>query len=133
MIGRLIVTRLVRVVKNETLVLGSGVLALIAAVIMAASPSGGLAGFGAVLIGLGFAAIYPTTLAIVGEAFPALSGTAFSAIFVIGLAGGMTAPWLTGKVAMASSLRQGFFIPVVCCAMIIILQLVIMRLLKHRT
>jgi len=132
MIGRLIVTRLVRVVKNEILVLGSGVLALIAAVIMAASPSGALAGFGAVLIGLGFAAIYPTTLAIVGETFPSLSGTAFSVIFVIGLAGGMTAPWLTGKVAMASSLRQGFFIPVVCCAMIVILQLVIMRLLKRR-
>ena len=132
MIGRLIVTRLVRIVKNEALVLGSGVLALIAAVIMAASPSGALAGFGAVLIGLGFAAIYPTTLAIVGETFPSLSGTAFSVIFVIGLAGGMTAPWLTGKVAMASSLRQGFFIPVVCCAMIVILQVVIMRLLKRR-
>ena len=132
MVGRLIVTRLVRAVKNEILVLGSAILALIAAIIMAASPSGALAGFGAVLIGLGFAAIYPTTLAIVGEAFPALSGTAFSVIFVIGLTGGMTAPWLTGKVAMASSLRQGFFIPVVCCAMIVIIQLVIMRLLKRR-
>jgi len=132
MIGRLIIIRLVRVVKNEILILGSAILALIAAVIMAASPSGALAGFGAVLIGLGFAAIYPTTLAIVGEAFPALSGTAFSVIFVIGLAGGMTAPWLTGKVAMASSLRQGFFIPVVCCAMIIIIQLVIMRLKRPK-
>ncbi len=132
MIGRLIVIRLVRVVRNETLILGSAILALIAAVIMVASPSGGLAGFGAVLIGLGFAAIYPTTLAIVGEAFPGLSGTAFSVIFVIGLAGGMTAPWLTGKVAMASSLRQGFFIPVVCCAMIVLLQLVIMQVLKRR-
>lgn len=131
MIGRLIVTRLVRAVKNEALVLGSAILALIAAIIMASSPSGALAGFGAVLIGLGFAAVYPTTLAIVGEAFPALSGTAFSVIFVIGLAGGMIAPWLTGKVAMASSLRQGFFIPVVCCAMIVLIQLVIMRLLKQ--
>jgi len=133
MVGRLIVTKLVRAVKNEVLVFGSAILALIAAVIMAGAPSGALAGLGAVMIGLGFAAIYPTTLAIVGEAFPALSGTAFSVIFVIGLAGGMTAPWLTGKVAMASSLRQGFFIPVVCCAMIVILQLVIMRLLKRRT
>jgi fucose permease len=132
MMGRLIVIRLVRAVKNETLILGSALLSLVAAVILAASPTGGLAALGAVLIGLGFAAIYPTTLAIIGGAFPALSGTAFSVIFVIGLAGGMTAPWLTGKVAMASSLRHGFFIPVFSCAMIVILQLVIMRLLKTR-
>jgi FHS family glucose/mannose:H+ symporter-like MFS transporter len=132
MAGRLIVTRLVRFIRNEILVLGSAVVALSAAVIMAASPSGGLAALGAVLIGLGFAAIYPTTLAIVGEAFPALSGTAFSVVFVIGLAGGMTAPWLTGKVAAASSLRQGFYIPVVCSAMIIMLQVAIMRLLRAR-
>jgi FHS family glucose/mannose:H+ symporter-like MFS transporter len=132
MIGRLIVIRLVRAVKNETLILGSALLALAASVIMAASPTGGLAALGAGLIGLGFAAIYPTTLAIIGGAFPAFSGTAFSVVFVIGLAGGMTAPWLTGKVAMASSLRHGFFVPVVCCAMIVILQLVITRLLKAR-
>jgi fucose permease len=132
MMGRLIVIRLVRAVKNETLILGSALLSLVAAVILAASPTGGLAALGAVLIGLGFAAIYPTTLAIIGGAFPALSGTAFSVIFVIGLAGGMTAPWLTGKVALASSLRHGFFIPVFSCAMIVILQLVIMRLLKTR-
>ncbi len=132
MIGRLISTRLVRVVKNETLILASAILSLIAAVIMVSSPSGGLASLGAVLIGLGFAAIYPTTLAIVGEAFPSFSGTAFSVVFVIGLAGGMTAPWLTGKIAMASSLRHGFFIPVFSCAMIVLLQLVVMRLLKRR-
>ena len=131
MIGRLIITRLVRVARNEILILGSAILSLCAAVVIAVAPSGGVAGFGAVLIGLGFAAIYPTTLAIVGEAFPAFSGTAFSVVFVIGLAGGMTAPWLTGKVAMASNLRHGFFIPVVCCAMIVIIQLVIMRLLKR--
>lgn len=132
MIGRLISTRLVRVVKNETLILASAILSLIAAVIMVSSPSGGLASLGAVLIGLGFAAIYPTTLAIVGEAFPSFSGTAFSVVFVIGLAGGMTAPWLTGKIAMASSLRLGFFIPVFSCAMIVLLQLVIIRTLKAR-
>lgn len=132
MIGRLISTRLVRVVKNETLILASAILSLIAAVIMVSSPSGGLASLGAVLIGLGFAAIYPTTLAIVGEAFPSFSGTAFSVVFVIGLAGGMTAPWLTGKIAMASSLRHGFFIPVFSCAMIVILQLAIIRSLKRQ-
>jgi len=132
MIGRLIVTRLVRLVKNETLILGSAILSFLAAVIMVSAASGGMASLGAVLIGLGFAAVYPTTLAVVGEAFPAFSGTAFGVVFVIGLAGGMTAPWLAGKVAMASSLRHGFFIPVFNCAMIVILQLAIIRSLRRQ-
>jgi fucose permease len=85
-----------------------------------------------VLIGLGFAAIYPTTLAVAGGAFPAFSGTAFSVIFVVALVGGMTAPWLVGKIAAGAGLRQGLIIPVVNCAMIIVLQLAIMRLERVR-
>ena len=131
MIGRLIVSRkLVKVLKNETLVLVSAVLALAATALVAAAPSGPLAALGVVLTGLGFAAIFPTTLAVAGEAFSELTGTAFSIIFMIALAGGMTAPWLTGKVAEASGLRTGLFIPVAGCVMIILLQLMIIRKIK---
>jgi len=63
------------------------------------APSGALAAFAAVLIGLGFAAIYPTTLAVVGESFPAFSGTAFSVVIALGLCGGMISPWLAGTIA----------------------------------
>lgn len=132
MAGRLASTRLVRIVKNEILVLASAVTALLAAIIVFAAPSGLLASLGAVLLGLGFAAIYPTTLAIAGGAFPSFSGTAFSVIFMIALVGGMTAPWLAGKIAAASTIRSGLIIPIVCCLMIVILQLAIIRLLKAR-
>jgi fucose permease len=130
MTGRLASSRIVKIMKNEKLVLGSAILSFVAAVLIVASPSKILVSLGAVLIGLGFAAIYPTTLAVVGETFPAFSGTAFSVVFVIALCGGMTAPWLAGKIAQASSLRQGLFIPVLNCSMIIILQMIIMRVLK---
>jgi len=131
MLGRLIISRrLVRVLKNETLVLASAVLALAATALVVAAPTGPLAALGIVLTGLGFAAIFPTTLAIAGEAFSDLTGTAFSVIFMIALAGGMTAPWLTGKVANASGLRTGLLIPVVSCVMIILIQLLIMRVIK---
>jgi FHS family glucose/mannose:H+ symporter-like MFS transporter len=133
MVGRLLVSlKLVKIMKNETLILASALLSLAAALLIFLSPSGPLAALGIVLIGLGFAAIYPTTLAVAGEAFPAFSGTAFSVIFVVALVGGMTAPWLVGKIAAASSLRRGLIIPVINCAMIICLQLVIMRLEKVR-
>jgi fucose permease len=126
MTGRLIVSRkLVRIWKNETLILSSAVLALAGTSVVAAAPSGILASVGAVLTGLGFAAIFPTTLAIAGEAFSDLTGTAFSVMFMVALAGGMTAPWLAGRVANASGLRTGLIIPVISCAMIILLIMII--------
>jgi FHS family glucose/mannose:H+ symporter-like MFS transporter len=133
MLGRLIVSRrLVKVLKNETLVLASAVLALAATGLVVAASSGPLAALGVILTGLGFAAIFPTTLAIAGEAFSELTGTAFSVIFMIALSGGMIAPWLTGKVAQGSSLRSGLLIPVVSCLMIILIQLMIMRTQRRR-
>ncbi len=127
MAGRLLSARLVRRVPKATLIGSSAALALAAAVILALSPSGALAAAGAVLIGLGFAAIYPTTLAIVGESFAALSGTAFSLVIAVGLVGGMLAPWLAGQIAQASSLRHGLLLAVFDCAMIIVLAFVIAR------
>ena len=127
MAGRLVSSRIVRRVGNERLILGSAVLALCGAALMAFAPSGGAAAVGAVATGLGFAAIYPTTLAVVGGRFAAFTGTAFSLVIAVGLAGGMLAPWLAGKIAEASSLRQGLFIPVFNCAMIVVLTLLVAR------
>jgi fucose permease len=122
MSGRLLSSRLVRAVRGETIILGSAALALCAAALMAFAPSGAAAAVGAVVLGLGFAAIYPTTLAIVGERFAAFTGTAFSVVIAVGLVGGMLAPWLAGKIAEASSLRRGLIIPVFNCAMIVVLS-----------
>ena len=131
MSGRLVASRLIRRVRNETLILASAALALAAAVLMALAPSGAAAAAGALLIGLGFAAIYPTTLAVVGGRFAALSGTAFSVAIAVGLAGGMLSPWLAGRIAEASSLRQGLAIPIVNCAMIIVLTILVGRELRR--
>jgi len=132
MSGRLLSSRIVRAVRSETLILGSAALALCAAVLMALSPSGNVAAVGAVVIGLGFAAIYPTTLAIVGEKFTKMTGTAFSVVIAVGLVGGMLAPWLAGKIAEASSLRQGLLIPVINCAMIVVLSVLVGREMKKQ-
>ncbi len=131
--GRLASSKVVKVLRNEILVLLSAVVSLIAALLIVASPSSLLASVGSIGIGLGFAAIFPTTLAVVGEAFPRFSGTAFSVVFVVALMGGMTSPWLTGKIAHAYSLKQGMFIPVFNCSMIIVLQIVILRMLRKRS
>lgn len=132
MAGRLASARFVKAVRNETLVvLGAG-LALLAALVLALAPSGALAIAGAVLLGLGFSAIYPTTLAIVGENFASFTGTAFSFVISVGLAGGMLSPWLVGRIAQASSIRSGLFVPVFNCAMILVLLALITKTLKAR-
>jgi fucose permease len=132
MAGRLVSSRIVRAAGNEALILGSAVLALAAALLMALAPSGAAAAVGAVVIGAGFAAIYPTTLAIVGTRFAAFTGTAFSVVIAVGLAGGMLAPWLAGRIAEASSLRRGLIIPVVDCAMIALLIAIAGRVTRKR-
>ncbi len=130
--GRLVSSRLVKVWKNQNIVFASALVSLAAAVLIVAAPSGFLATLGVVAIGLGFAAIFPTTLAVVGESFPRFSGTAFSFVFVIALTGGMTSPWLTGKIAHAHTLQQGLFIPVFNCSMIVLLQIAIARFLRRK-
>jgi MFS family permease len=123
MAGRFVSSRVLRAVGPSKLVLMSVVLALAAAVLLGAAPSAVPAAAGAVLIGLGFAAIYPTTLAVVGEKFAAFTGTAFSVVIAVGLA---------GRIARWAGLRQGLFLPVVNCAMIIVLQILIGRAVKRR-
>jgi len=130
MSGRLLSSRLVRRVRNETLILASAALALAAASLLALAPSGASAAAGAVALGLGFAAIYPTTLAVVGGRFAALSGTAFGVAIAVGLVGGMVAPWLAGRIAEASSLRHSLVIPIVNCAAIVALALLVGREMK---
>jgi fucose permease len=130
MAGRLLSARFAKVVHGEKLVFLSTGLALAAAVLLAASPSGAPAMAGAILLGLGFSAIYPTTLAIVGNNFSSFTGTAFGVVISVGLCGGMIAPWLVGKIAQSSGLRQGLLVPVFNCVMILVLLIMITRTLK---
>jgi len=130
MAGRLFSARFAKALHGEKLVFLSAGLALAAAVLLAVSPSGAPAMAGAVLLGLGFSAIYPTTLAIVGENFSSFTGTAFSVVISVGLCGGMIAPWLVGRIAQSSGLRQGLLVPVFNCAMILVLLAFIGRALK---
>jgi fucose permease len=135
MSGRLLSSRIVKKIRNETLILGSGFLSLAAALLVVAAPTKELSSSGVILLGLGFAAIFPTTLAMAGEAFPSFTGTAFGIIFVIALMGGMLSPWLAGKVAHIYSIQKAMFIPVFNASMImgvLFLILRIQRSQKHR-
>jgi len=127
MAGRLLSARLIRMWGGGKLVLLSAGLAFAAAALLRFSPSGPLAAVAAGALGFGFAAIYPTTLAVVGERFPAFTGTAFSVAIAVGLVGGMISPWLAGTFAQSAGLRAGLTVPLFNCAMVFFLQLILVR------
>ncbi len=131
MAGRWIVSRVAGAFPAHALVTGSAFLALVAVVGLIVTDSPGGAAVLAACVGLGFAAIFPTTLAQAGTVFAEFSGTAFGIIFVVALAGGMTAPWLVGRIAQDHGVGSGFWITAAGCAGIIVLQ-VLIRMVERR-
>lgn len=113
MAGRIIGARLLKTMTKQNLVLASGIGSVIGAAIMLAGTSVAVVAAGAILIGISFAAIYPTTLAIAADRYERLAGTIFGLLFAIGLLGGMLFPWLIGHLGQAYSVRSGMIVPLV--------------------
>jgi len=66
------------------------------------------------LLGAGFAGIFPIFLGMVGDKFAALSGTAFSMIFVIALIGNMLINYGMGVVSFNHGIEQLPILLIVC-------------------
>jgi FHS family glucose/mannose:H+ symporter-like MFS transporter len=127
MVTRLVSSRLLLWMKGSTLVLLSGAVSALAAGLLVAARSETVAAVAVILIGVGFASIYPTTLGLAGSCFEAYSGTVFGIIFAIALVGGMTLPWAAGQIAAISALRWALVLSVVNSLMIVVLQLAVNR------
>ncbi len=125
MAGRLLAVRLLRYFGKAQLVLASGVGSVAGcAVLLLAGSTGGVAA-GVALLGVSFAAIYPTTLAIAGDRYQRFSGSVFGLLFSIGLCGGMIFPWAMGHLAEGFGLRRTMSLPLVGALMICMLTSVI--------
>ena len=121
MVGRLLGARLLKSVSKERLVLVSGAGALLGAAVLLANRSAAMLIFGALLIGLSYAGIFPTALAIAGDAYTKLAGTVFGLLFAIALLGGMSFPWLVGQISQNFGVRLGMIVPLVGAAAICVL------------
>ncbi len=84
--------------------------ALAGTIILTVSSSLLPAVLGLMLIGAGFAAVFPVILAHVGELYPEITGTAFGIAMVMALCGGMFIPWLMGFMGELKGLRLSFSI-----------------------
>ena len=110
MLARVVSSRLLLRVSGPALVLAGVLGTAVGIAVLLAAHDGQMAALGVVLIGLSAASIYPTVLGQAGSRFEEHSGTVFGILFSIALAGGMTLPWLVGRLAQAYGLRRALLV-----------------------
>lgn len=128
MLGRIVCSRLLLRIKGHRLVLLSALGSALGVAILVLASTERIAFLAAVLIGLGFASIFPTTLGLAGSHFEEYSGTVFGVLFAIALTGGMMLPWVAGQMANAYGLRAALILVAANALMIFFLQLLIPRI-----
>jgi FHS family glucose/mannose:H+ symporter-like MFS transporter len=124
-VGRATAPGLLKIMPKTQLILLSGIGAFAGCGLLIFAQNIFVADMAATLIGLSFAAVYPTTLAIAGDRYADNAATVFGVLFAIGLLGGMSVPWAIGQVGNAWGLRAGMHLPLISTAMIGVLAVAI--------
>jgi FHS family glucose/mannose:H+ symporter-like MFS transporter len=123
MVGRIIAAPLLKVVSKRNVVIFAALGAMVATSVLLLGQSVPIKVLGAALIGLTFAPIYPTVLAIAGDRYQRFAGTVFGILFSIALIGAVISPSVAGHTAP----RLGPVVPLVGAVMIFVLALVATR------
>lgn len=110
MAARLILTGVLRVRSPALVFPVFLVLAIAGAGLLLAVPSPVAAGLGLFLLGAGLSAGFPILLGYLGERYQDLTGTAFSAVFVMALVGGSALPFVTGVLGDRFGLRGSLIV-----------------------
>jgi len=85
-------------------------IALAGAALLLSTHNVAIAAAGVFLLGVGFAAMFPTVLGFIADRYATLSGTAFSLAIAIALTGGMSLPFLAGILGGIYGMRGSFLI-----------------------
>jgi len=110
MLSRLVLTRLLRFMPETRVFPVFLLIALAGAALLLALNNALAAGLGLFLLGAGLAAGFPILLGFLGGLYQDLTGTAFSAAFVMALIGGSLLPFLTGLVGKWQGLQKSLMI-----------------------
>ncbi len=108
--ARLALARLPRSWPATSVLPGFQAVALAGAALLLAVQDTAAAGAGLFLLGFGLAAGFPVLLGFLGGLYRDLTGTAFSAVFVMALVGGSTLSYLTGVMGDRLGLRASLVI-----------------------
>lgn len=109
--GRLAAAAIQKRIRHAHLVSASGAGSAVGAVILLTSSSIAALALGAIVLGLSFAAVYPTTLAMAADRYEPNAGTVFGFLFAVGLVGGMLFPWGVGHISQSIGMRPAMLLP----------------------
>lgn len=124
MFSRILAASLFARIAKSKVVLLSALISLIGCTILLSAHSLPALMAGVVLIGLSYAPIFPTALAIAGDRY-SNTGTVFGLLFAIALIGGMAFPWAIGQVSQQFGVRTGMIVPLAGAVGICILAAVL--------
>jgi FHS family glucose/mannose:H+ symporter-like MFS transporter len=110
MCSRIVAATVLVKVSKAKVILGSAIVSFIGCAILLSAQSLPTLVLGVVLIGLSYAPIFPTALAIAGDRYTN-TGTVFGLLFAIALIGGMAFPWGVGQVSQQLGVRTGMIVP----------------------
>jgi MFS transporter, FHS family, glucose/mannose:H+ symporter len=128
MLGRFSATRMLRCFRDVQLVLFSALGAMAGCAVLLGVRQVPVLAAAVVFTGFAQSAIFPTTLAMVGDRYHRYAATAFGVLFAIGLAGGAVFPWAVGHISEARSLRTGMVLLLAGAVAVVVTAIVI----KHR-
>ncbi len=132
MSGRVVLSRLLLRISGHTLILASAAGVAASLGLLVAARSLGVAGGAITLLGFSLAAIYPTCLGLAGARYASHSGTVFGILIGISLTGGMSLPWLVGRVSATRGVAAGLSLPIVGAAAIFALQVLAGRMMRRQ-
>jgi fucose permease len=125
MVGRAGVQWLLPRVRHGKLLMVSGVSAVFGCAILLSTNNLFGAHVGVLLVGGGFAAVYPLVVEKIGDRFPYYHPGFYNGIFSLALTGGFLAPWTMGIYAHWWGIRGVMLLPLVgACAVFLLLLLI---------
>ncbi len=132
LIGRVVVSRILIKVSSATVTLFSSALMAVTTFAMLQTADPTLAWVAVFCAGMAMAPVFPTTLAMVGDAFPRMTATAMGIVITCGWIGLAVSSRIIGSIAESSSLKTALFIlPIFSVAMVIV-NLVLRPMLRTR-
>lgn len=125
MAGRMAAVALLPRLRHARLLFGSGVVAMFGCTILFFTNNGFGATLAVLLIGAGYASIYPLVAEAIGRRFPYYHPGFFNGIFSVALLGGLLAPATLGYAASALDIGVVIAIPLIGTVAVVALLLLI--------
>ncbi len=125
LIGRIVAQAILPKVSHGKLLLASVLAALLGCLILSTTDNRFGAVMGILLIGGGFAPIYPLVVEKIGSRFPYYHPGVFNGIFSFAFTGAMLAPCLVGLIAEYTGIQSVVWVPLAGSCMVFVLLLLL--------